>query len=208
MLRSCTRILAGAFVWPLALSAKTFTTLYTFSSPGGNVQLYGGLILGAGGELYGAASSNDITGEVYELLPPASSGGAWTEVVLHSFTAEDGGPNGSLTVGPSGSLYGIAYLGVSTGGYGVVFQLDPPAGTRTQWSYAVIYQFPRAVPPGALVFGAPRGAFQSLYSAADGVVYRLTPPPTAGGAWTFSALYVLCRHCRVAPCGRRRRHSL
>ena len=65
MLRSCTRILAGAFVWPLALSAKTFTTLYTFSSPGGNVQLYGGLILGAGGELYGAASSNDITGEVY-----------------------------------------------------------------------------------------------------------------------------------------------
>ncbi len=182
LMRSCTRILAGAFIWSLTLPAQTFTTLYTFD--GVEEWLFGGLILGPQGELYGAADS-DGSSEVYELLPPASSGGAWTRVVLHSFGADGGAPNGSLTMGPNGSLYGGAV--VFPGDYGIAFQLDPPSGTRTQWSYSEIYQFPGGFYPGTLVFGSPVGGGQSLYGAYP--MYRLTPPPEAGGAWTYTALY-------------------
>jgi hypothetical protein len=189
MLRFGTRILAGAFIWSLALSAQTFTTLYTFSGTDGNVQLYGSLVLGAGGELYGTATSEDGTGEVYELLPPATSGGAWTKVVIHSFVAQDGGPLGSVTMGPNGSLYGAAVLSVSTGGYSLAFRLDPPTGTSTQWPYSVIYQG-EGVVYGGMVFGSPLGGAQSLYGVTGNAVYRLSPPP-AGGAWTYKTLYTL-----------------
>ena len=79
---------AGAFVLSLRLQAQTFTTVYTFPPA---VSLYGGLVLGPAGELYGATTSEYGTGEVYELLPPASSGGAWAMVVLDDFVPEQWG---------------------------------------------------------------------------------------------------------------------
>ena len=193
MLWNCALILGGAFILPLALSAQTFTTLYTFSSQDdGAYWPIGGVIPGPHGELYGASYTGGKSGygTVYELLPPPSSGGAWTEVVLHSFDSGDS-PAAGLALGPSGSLYGVAA--------NIDFQLDPPTGASSHWSYTVIYQGTTAL-GGGLVFGPPLGDGQTLYGTSDcgaviggdsgcDVVYRLTPPPAAGGAWTYTTIY-------------------
>jgi len=79
--------------------------------------------------LYGTTFSGGIHnwGTIYEMIPPASAGENWTEVVLYSFTnGADGGEPNAVTLGPDGNLYGTTALGgVSEGGYrnqGTVFQ--------------------------------------------------------------------------------------
>ena len=195
MLRNCTGILGGALILPLALSAQTFTTLYNFGTQAyGAAGVLGGVILGPQGVLYGIAGGGRWNlGTVYELLPPSSPAGAWTEVVLHSFSGRQVIPQGGLAIGPNGSLYGFAES--ITGGT-MAFQLDPPTGASIDWAYRVIYQFTEADgnPKCPLVFGSPLGYGQSLYGVATHVagndtVYRLTPPPMAGGAWTNTTLY-------------------
>ena len=184
----------------LTLSAQTFTTLCNFRSQDnaydGTLPV-GSVLLGPQGELYGTTWSGGrwSAGTVYELLPPASPGGAWTEVVLHSFKGEDGGfPLAGLVMGPNGTLYGVTQTGGR--GFGNAFKLDPPTGTSTQWPYTVIYQFTEAdgTPSGSLVFGSHLGYGQSLYGNASvrggsATVYRLTPPPVAGGVWSKMTLY-------------------
>ena len=187
MFRNCSRVLGGALVLSLTLSAQTFTTLYNFGS-----YEYDGaapkarVILGPLGVLCGTtyAGGESSAGTVYELLPPASPGGAWTELVLHSFNFTDGeSPAAAVQMGPSGALYGVAN--------DVAFELRPPMGGNTHWPYTVIYQFTEggSNPSGALVFGMG----QSLYGAAEaqngGTVYSLTPASTAGGDWTQTILY-------------------
>ena len=177
----------------LALSAQTFTTLYTFGSQAlDGVWPQSGLILGPQGELYGTTSGGGRwdSGTAYELMPPASPGGSWTEAVLHSFNAQDGfNPNFGVTLGPNGSLYGVARTSDISGG--AAFQLNPPSGASAGWTYKIIYQTDGYL-ESSLVFGSPLGYGQSLYGAdlgGNGSVYRLTPPATAGGKWTQTTLY-------------------
>jgi hypothetical protein len=197
-LRNSPRILGGTFIFSLALSAQTFTTLYNFSSQnyGAYDPSVGGVILGPQGELYGVTGEGGLWnyGTVYELVPPSSSGGAWTQVVLHSFNGEAGAyPNWGLAMGPNGTLYGVAgYPGAS----GAAFRLDPPTGTTTDWTYAVICKFTESdgEPYSPLVFGPPPGYSQSLFGitadgGGNGIVYELAPPAVAGGAWTQTTLY-------------------
>ncbi len=63
-----------------------FTTLYNFTgSPGDAANPGGPLVAGEGGVLYGTAGGGaDNEGAVFELNPPASPGGAWSEAVLVS----------------------------------------------------------------------------------------------------------------------------
>jgi uncharacterized repeat protein (TIGR03803 family) len=88
----------------------------------------GELVMGPKGLLYGTTvegggTHNSACGEVgcgtlFQLKPPATVGGAWTEVVLHRFTgASDGSRPGNLILGPDGALYG------TTGGGGTLFRL-------------------------------------------------------------------------------------
>jgi uncharacterized repeat protein (TIGR03803 family) len=135
MIRNGTRILGAAFILSLALSAQTFTTLYNFGSQSHDgMWAPSGLILGRQGELYGTTSGGGRWGfgTVYELLPPASPGGAWSEVVLHSFSGADGmNPNFGVVIGRNRSLYGVART--SNENRVIAFRLDPPAGTSTHW---------------------------------------------------------------------------
>jgi uncharacterized repeat protein (TIGR03803 family) len=85
-------------------------------------------VLGPGGELYGTTSSGGTIqpslGTIYEMVPPSSPGGSWSEVILYSFPedeAEGDGPN-AVTLGPDGNLYGTTVLG-GAHGQGTVFQL-------------------------------------------------------------------------------------
>lgn len=101
------------------------------------------MVVGKSGTLYGTTSaggsaasasacpaSYDVVfpgcGIVFELTPPSTPGGAWTETVLHSFSGQDGDgaiPVG-LTLSSSGVLYGTTSAG-GTAGKGTVFSLVP-----------------------------------------------------------------------------------
>ena len=116
----------------------TFAVLYTFKGTGvDGAHPSQNLSLNSSGVLYGTTFSGGSTtdacfgatypgcGTVFLLKPPATSGAAWTESVLHDFNGDDGGgPNGVIP-GVSGIYYGATYNGGTSGGYGTVFQLTP-----------------------------------------------------------------------------------
>jgi hypothetical protein len=96
------------------------------------------LVLGKNGVLYGTTPfGGDATspcnffgaigcGIVYQLTPPATPGGAWTESILHSFTGQngDGSIPGPLTLSSDGVLYGPAQHG-GTENAGAIFAVRP-----------------------------------------------------------------------------------
>ena len=62
-------------------------------------------------------------GAIYQLSPPATEGGAWTETVIFSFSGPDGTlPFGRLQFDETGALYGTTTSGGS-GQAGTVFKL-------------------------------------------------------------------------------------
>jgi uncharacterized repeat protein (TIGR03803 family) len=93
-----------------------------------------GLIVDSAGDLYGTAwiGPGDGPGMVFELTP--TSGNAWTETILYSFTggADGGNPIAGLTLDASGNLFGTTSIGgggkcngVEGPGCGVVFEVTP-----------------------------------------------------------------------------------
>jgi len=156
----------------------TGRVLYMFSGGGDGANPMAGLVVGAGGVLYGTTAAGGIGGgTVFSLTPPASLSGAWMESVLHSFSAPitpcsqypcPGGPDGNLpttsvAIGSGGVLYGTTNSG-GTGycdsGCGTAFQLTPPASPGGEWT-ELVYSFPntkdfdaRAVAPSSLVIGS------------------------------------------------------
>jgi hypothetical protein len=62
-----------------------------------------------------------------ELSPPVTSGGAWTESILHSFsygTSDGYFPYGAVTFDGAGNLYSTASSGGANAYDGVVFELS------------------------------------------------------------------------------------
>lgn len=93
--------------------AWTEYELYTFGLDSEETPMAG--LVSAGGSLYGT-TAYATDGAVYELTPPATHSGSWTETTLYTFAGppSDGGwPLGALTVGPGGVLYGTASIGGS-----------------------------------------------------------------------------------------------
>jgi uncharacterized repeat protein (TIGR03803 family) len=83
-----------------------------------------------GGTLHGttALGGSHSKGTVYQLTPPATPGGAWTETILHSFFGGllDGyAPQAGVVLGPNGALYGPTADGGSGGGHGTIFEVTP-----------------------------------------------------------------------------------
>ncbi|HUA97114.1 MAG TPA: choice-of-anchor tandem repeat GloVer-containing protein, partial [Terracidiphilus sp.] len=120
----------------------TETVLHLFT--GGNYTEDGTVpdstpVLGPNGVLYGTTYGGGIYdwGTIYELLPPSSPGGAWTEVILYSFTdGPDGGEPMGVALGPDGNLYGTTQVGgVSPHGIlnqGTVFELVLPQNANNR----------------------------------------------------------------------------
>ena len=155
----------------------------------------------AGGKLYGTTTFGGAAGNgtVFELTPPGSPGGAWSEKVLHNFMRRDGDgstPHGTLVFGRSGELYGTTMSGGIPGrGAGIVFQLTPPATPRGQWTERVLHRFTGAIDganPEADLILDQAGA---VYGTTDcdtpdsGLVFKLEPPAIPGGAWKESILH-------------------
>ena len=104
---------------------------FTGAADGGSPEA--GVIFDQLGALYGTTIEGGAgcapygCGAVFKLTPPARSGGAWGESVLHRFTGSlgDGAlPLAGVIFDQSGALYGTTYEG-GADGYGTVFKLTP-----------------------------------------------------------------------------------
>ncbi|HWY54581.1 MAG TPA: choice-of-anchor tandem repeat GloVer-containing protein [Terriglobales bacterium] len=198
--------------------------LHNFQGQDGSIP-EGGVILDAAGNVYGTTAyggSGPCTlfgstvgcGVVYEMVPPKTKNGAWTEKVLYNFLGNKDGqfPWGDLVFDKSGNLYGATQFG---GGYGscdapfyqhcgTIFKLSPPQTKGGKWKEKVLYSFKNgkdgANPNGGLIFDQAGALYGTTYSggsttncvftgfAGCGTVFRLQS--TAGeGAWSEQVLY-------------------
>ena len=111
-------------------------------------------MIGACGVLYGTTwLDGSGSGTVFQLTPPASPGGAWTETTLYSFTggSDGGNPVASLVIGDGGVLYGTSSGGGASNA-GTVFALKPPTSAGGSWTETVLYSFTARTRSG----GSPR----------------------------------------------------
>ena len=123
---------------PATSGPWTFKLLYSFKGagtdgahPSDNLQINGS------GQIFGTTFSGGSTldicfggsypgcGTIFRLTPPTTSGGAWTEAIVHVFIGKDGGGPNGVTPGANGIYYGSTYVGGLAGGYGTIFQLTP-----------------------------------------------------------------------------------
>ena len=208
---------------PPASSGGAWTEAVIYSFKGGKDGFWPkqGLTMGKDGALYGATyGGGDLScnahgfgcGVVFRLAPPASTGGAWRQTVLHSFTGGDDGmtPSGSLALGSNGELYGTTAQGGNAAncqptGCGVAFALAPPTAPGGGWTESILYSFDIVDGDGGpdttgLVIGSDGSLYgTTVYGGASkgtkvctngcGTIFQLTPPGSSGGAWTESEIY-------------------
>jgi uncharacterized repeat protein (TIGR03803 family) len=119
----------------------TEETLYTFT---GGVDGFGPLcrLILFKGSLYGTTVRGGTTGggTAFELTPPVSHHGAWTETVLHSFGSGSDGyfPWAGLIMDNAGAFYSTTQRGGLPSSGGIVFQLKQAGGV---WTENVLYSF-------------------------------------------------------------------
>jgi len=179
-----------------------------------------GLIMDTGGNLYGTTiegGPNGNRGTVFELTPPSTVGGEWTQSVLWNFGNGTDGiqPEGAPIMDTSGNLYGTTYQGGAyvPGGSsidpsGTAFELSPPATIGGNWTESVLWNFGTGTdgsnPSAGLVaddsgnlYGTTSygGTFHNSNcpfienASCGGTAFELTPPSTIGGSWTESVLW-------------------
>ena len=119
----------------------TETILYSFPTAKQGYLPNGDLVFDGDGNLYGATEFGggkgttcdpfyQYCGAVFELSPPKTKGGKWTEKVLHAFASGTDGanPNGGLVLDSKGAIYGTTYGGgnesreCGSGGCGTAFE--------------------------------------------------------------------------------------
>lgn len=138
-----------------------------------------GLTFDTSGKLYGSTLGGGVNappgfGTVFQLTPPAQSGGAWSESILYAFTG--GGDGDSPYWGPivdsSGNVYGTTTQAGSAG-YGTLFELS--GGQEI-----TLHSFSPS--NGVTLSGLLRDANGNLYGTAQaggtanfGTVFKLIP---------------------------------
>ena len=141
----------------------------------------GALALHGKGILYGttAEAGAYAGGMVFQLVPPASAGAAWTENVLYSFgaqTGDGGAPAANLIFGTAGNIFGTTSAGIA-GNSGTVFELTSPASSGADWTETVLHSFGEAgdgaTPSSGLIIrnGALFGVTQDGGTNGEGTVY-------------------------------------
>ncbi len=182
----------------------TETDLYDFSAANDGEFPGGTLIFDKLGNLYGTTEFGGVNnaGTVFELSPPSTPGGAWSESTLTAFAPKgvDGTkPTGKLVMDVKGNLYGTTSAGGSNrcsalNGCGTVFELVAPTTSASAWKLKVLYNFlatsnSDGVTPGGdlLLRNGVLYGTTTLGGAADcGTVFKLTGKP---GLWTETILY-------------------
>jgi uncharacterized repeat protein (TIGR03803 family) len=181
----------------------TETILHSFhlaSGDGDGAGPMAGVILDASGNLYGTTryGGAHTSGTVFELSPPATAGGPWTETILHSFIDDgvDGyWPVADVVFDKAGNLYGTTYYGGSANG--TVFEMSPPATAGGAWTESTLFDF--GIPSVSATGTSPRGSLildaeGNLYGTANGggdaggngLVFELT---NDGGVWSETVVH-------------------
>ena len=181
--------------------AWTLTTLYNFIPYGGGGYVpMSDLVRDQAGAFYGTFfSGGDPTcncGGVYKLVPPAQSGGAWTESMLYAFKGNSDGrlpvQTAALALTKSGTLYGVTSRG-GTWDSGVLYQLTTKNGKT--YTESVLYSFgdlaDASTPSGPVVldsFGNIYGVTSLGGAFSQGALYKFVPAAN-GQLATESLLY-------------------
>lgn len=184
--------------------------LYAFTGQADGWDPTGGLIFDSAGNLYGTTQGGGDLGSmlcgnpigfgcgvVFELSPSRSSGGTWTETVLHTFEggADGAWPGTALIFDKSGNLFGTTRIGGSIlSGNGTVFELSPGAGGV--WTESIIYAFTGSsdgyVPTSSLVFDS----LGNLYGTTFSTVYQLISP-SSGDTWSLNTINVFSNNYAI-----------
>jgi hypothetical protein len=192
------------------------TVLHSFPTSKQGYLPNGDLVFDGAGNLYGATmfggghgtTCNDFyqyCGAVFELSPPKTKGGKWTEKVLHGFKGGTDGanPNGGLVLDSNGNVYGTTYIGGyncphnSGQGCGTAFELKLPDKKDGAWAEKVLHRFKRDSSDGGNpmaglrfdrlgnLYGTNLNGGPGLY----GTVFSLKPPFEELGPWVETVLY-------------------
>jgi uncharacterized repeat protein (TIGR03803 family) len=192
----------GAFGFGLAFKlaptrdgAFTETTIYNFGANHTDSKApIGPLTIGPGGNLFGLSNEggdSDGVGTVYELSPPLTGTGLWSNTVLYSFNNVNGigcYPGGNVVFDQQGRLYGQ-----TTNCNATFFRLTPPTGSGS-WTLANLCFIGQndGVPYPSLTRDPKTGAFYGTSANGGtgyGAVYQLTPPAGGVGAWTDTVVH-------------------
>jgi len=203
----------------------TETVLYSFPTPKQGFLPQGDLVFDSAGNLYGATEFGggygttcdpfyQYCGAVFELSPPKTKGGKWTETVLHGFKGVPAGaqfgdganPNGGLVLDSRGAVYGTTYYGgnnvkgecqggVGGTGCGIVFKLTPPSQKGGKWTEKVLHQFDGkdgSNSSAGVVFDGNGNLFGTTHFGPPhgfGLVFELKKPAGTVHSWTETVLH-------------------
>jgi uncharacterized repeat protein (TIGR03803 family) len=178
---------------PVSGGAWTESVLYSFNCTGDAENPLSGVIFDNLGNLYGTTQAGGTTGfgTVFKLTPPSTSGGAWTETVLHNFHGNQDGryPYYGLTFAGKGTFYGFTSYG-GTYDRGTFYQMMA-GGKET-----VLYSFSDGAdgggPSGEPILDASGNVFGVTGAGGiqnNGLVFQFTPPAISGQPWTETVLY-------------------
>jgi uncharacterized repeat protein (TIGR03803 family) len=189
--------------------AWTETILYSFPTAKQGYLPNGDLVFDSAGNLYGATSFGGTTGTtcdkfyggqcgtVFEVSPPKTKGGKWTEEVLHNFASGTDGanPNGGLVLDGAGNVYGTTFAG-GTPGWGMVFKLNPPRRNGGAWTEKQLHVFSvlsdGANPSAGVVFGKNGDLYGSALGGGEGgsgTIFELKKLAEKGQPWKETVLH-------------------
>jgi len=189
--------------------AWTETILYSFQGGANDgARPFGTLIFDKAGNLYGTSlgGGSNNPGTVFELSPPATAGGAWTETVILFFAANFAGgasPEGKLAMDAEGDLFGTAQSGGKSG-EGVVFEILKPKVAGKPWVGKVLHSFGQTdgdgFQPGSNIVFRNGVIFGTTANAGThwGTIFRLV---NNSGTWTYSILFDFNGNNGSAPWG-------
>ncbi|HXJ91523.1 MAG TPA: choice-of-anchor tandem repeat GloVer-containing protein [Terriglobia bacterium] len=183
---ACTVVLLCAAT-AIALPAQTFTTLVSFDGTNGSESLYGSLVQGRDGNLYGTTAGGGVNSEgtVFKITPSG------TLITLYSFcsqaSCQDGAnPEASIILGNDGNFYGTTYVGGASGD-GTIFKITSGGSLSTLHSFLGT---DGAFPEAGLIQAIDGNLYGTAYGGGDGdgTAFKITPAGTFTLLHTFEGM--------------------
>jgi uncharacterized repeat protein (TIGR03803 family) len=193
-----------AFFAVFVLARQSFAqfhenVVYKFAGSPDGSRPAASLVADAAGNLFGTTADGGIQfsccGTIFELSPPATAGGSWSETVLYQFQGGSDGssPLGTLIFDKLGNLYGTTSGTSGTGS--TAFELSPPSIPGGAWTKTTLTLFTGSTlpgPTGKLVMDPAGNLYGTSLEGGShnkGLVFELVPPKTAGAIWAKRVLY-------------------
>ena len=175
-LKSAFAVLLFFAATAIASSGQTFTTLLSFDGSNGASPIYGPLVQGFDGNLYGTTYGDGVqnSGTVFKI----SSGGTLT--ALYSFGGDGLSPVAGLALASDGIFYGTTLFG-GDNGQGTIFKISSGGQLTTLYSFCAQGNCDDGSNPYARLVQATDGNFYGVTCCGGGngkgTVFKIT----AGG---------------------------